>query len=483
MRKKEQKNEKTTPSRSREVMVVTYFFLLVFVVLIGYLIYFQVVHGEDMANSPYNRKRQAQLAEKVVRGQILSSDYDVLAKTIIDEDGTETREYPYGRMFSHVVGYSINGGSGLEAGYNIRLLKSNAPIFERLGNLMSGEKNIGDNIVTTLDKNLQEAAYDALGDSRGAVVVMNPKTGAVLAMVSKPDYNPNEIASMWDYYTSEESDGDSTLVNRATQGLYPPGSIFKVITTLSYLREHDDKYVDYRYNCDGHIEIEGTRINCYHNQVHGELDLKGSFTHSCNASFVNIGYNLEKKTLIDVCLSFRFNSKLDIPLSYSKSSISISKATTTDKLMQTVIGQGDTLVTPLHMAMMISTIANNGKMMNPYFVDHVENDAGTTVKKYRPKKLDLLLTDEEARIMKEFMASVVTDGTATSLNNSDYTVGGKTGSAEFGTNKGDSHSWFVCFSPVEDPEIAIAVIVEGSGSGSEYAVPVAKKILNAHYYH
>ncbi len=475
-------NSGAKKEKSKEIMMLTYFFLLIFVALLGYLVFFQVSYGEDMANSPYNRKRQSQLAQKVVRGQIMASEGEVLAKTEIDDEGNETRVYPYGHLFSHVVGYSMNGGSGLEAGYNVRLLRSNAPVLERIDHFLSNSKNIGDNIVTTLDMGLQEAAYNALGDSRGAVVVMNPKTGAVLAMVSKPDYDPNEIGDLWDYYTSEESSGDSSLVNRATQGLYPPGSIFKVFTALAYLREHDDNYEDYQYDCQGSINIEGETINCYHNEVHGPLNLESSFARSCNSSFVNIGYQCNKKTLIDICRGFLFNSRLDIPLAYSKSSISISKATTTYQIMQTVIGQGDTLVTPLHMAMMISTIANDGKMMNPYFVDHIENDGGTVVKQYRPKKLDLLLTSKETKIMKEFMTSVVTEGTASSLNNADYTVAGKTGSAEYGTIKGNSHSWFVCFSPVEDPQIAISVIVEGAGEGSAYAVPVARKILNAYYY-
>ncbi len=482
MKKEVKDNPKKQPRNNREILILTYFFLAIFVAFIGYLIYFQAAHGEDMANSPYNRRRQNQLAQKVVRGQIMDADGEVLAKTEIDDEGNEVRVYPYGNLFSHVVGYSMNGGSGLEAGYNIRLLKSHASIFDRVQNLLSGTKNIGDNMVTTLDRRLQEAAYYGLGDSRGAVVVMNPKTGAVLAMVSKPDYDPNEIGELWDYYTSEDSQGDSSLLNRATQGLYPPGSVFKVMTALAYLRENDDKYEDYLYECTGSINIDGEVINCYHNEKHGTVDMKHAFAESCNSAFVDIGYHVDKQTLIRLCKSFYFNSKFKLPLAFSKSSLAISRATTTYQIMQTVIGQGETLVTPMHMAMMISTIANDGKMMQPYFVDHIENDAGTTIKTYKPKQMDLLLTTRETEIMKEFMTAVVQEGTATSLRNSGYTVAGKTGSAEYGTKKGSSHSWFICFSPVEDPQIAISVIVEGAGEGSAYAVPVAKNILDAYYY-
>ena len=154
-RNEQGKKPRKRREKSGEIMILTYFFLLIFVLLIGYLVYFQFTYGESMANSPYNRKRQNQLAQKVVRGQILSNDGEVLAKTETDDEGNEVRVYPYGRTFAHVVGYSINGGSGLEAGYNIRLLKSHASIFKRVRNLTSGQKNIGDNLVTTLDTNLQ----------------------------------------------------------------------------------------------------------------------------------------------------------------------------------------------------------------------------------------------------------------------------------------------------------------------------------------
>ena len=161
--------------------------------MMGYFAYFQFVKSEDFINSPYN-KRQDLFARKVTRGEIISADGRILAETITDTDGTETRYYPYANMFAHVVGFSTNGKSGLESIANFNLLRSHTMTLEKVVNELQGEKNIGDNVVTTLNYDLQDTAYEALGKYDGAIVVMEPSTGKILAMVSKPDYDPNNIA-------------------------------------------------------------------------------------------------------------------------------------------------------------------------------------------------------------------------------------------------------------------------------------------------
>lgn len=186
--------------------------------MIGYMIYFQVYKSEDFLNSPYN-KRQDKYEEHIVRGSILASDGTVLARTDVDEEGNESRVYPYNNLFAQVVGYSDYGSSGLEASENYTLLSSHADILEQLQKDFSSEKNIGDNLVTSLDMRLQQAASDALGGNRGAVIVMNTETGKVLADVSKPDFNPNTIAADWEALNSEGS--GSPFLNRALQGQYP----------------------------------------------------------------------------------------------------------------------------------------------------------------------------------------------------------------------------------------------------------------------
>ena len=188
--------------QNREFGVITYLFLGLFLLMMAYLVYFQVFRSEDFINSPYN-KRQDTFGEHVVRGEIRSADGVTLAETVVGEDGSEMRYYPYGAMFAHAVGYDVNGKAGIESFANFNLLRSHAFFLEQILNGFQEEKNPGDHVVTTLDYRLQEAAYQALGGNQGAVIAMEPSTGKILAMVSKPDFNPNTIAQDWDAIVSD----------------------------------------------------------------------------------------------------------------------------------------------------------------------------------------------------------------------------------------------------------------------------------------
>ena len=252
-------------TKNREFAVITYSFLALFICLMGYFSYFQFFKSEEFINNPYNT-RQETFAQKIVRGQILTNDGQVLAETVTDSEGNETRRYPYGSIFSHIVGYSTKGKSGIESLANFNLLRSNTAFIDKVGDEMQGEKSPGDNVVTTLDYGLQATAYDALGYYKGAIVVLEPSTGKILAMVSKPDFDPNTIAADWDNLTADENT-DAALLNRATQGLYPPGSTFKILTTLEYIQEHAD-YENYSYTCTGsYTDRKSTRLNSSHNVI------------------------------------------------------------------------------------------------------------------------------------------------------------------------------------------------------------------------
>ena len=447
--------------------------------MMGYFAYFQFVKSEDFINSPYN-KRQDLFARKVTRGEIISADGRILAETITDTDGTETRYYPYANMFAHVVGFSTNGKSGLESIANFNLLRSHTMTLEKVVNELQGEKNIGDNVVTTLNYDLQDTAYEALGKYDGAIVVMEPSTGKILAMVSKPDYDPNNIAEDWDELTAEDSES-SVLLNRATQGLYPPGSVFKIFTTLEYVHENSD-YEDYSFDCNGKFTEGDSVIHCYKNKRHGQEDLIGSFADSCNSSFASLGLTLNPDSFTELCDSMLFNTSLPLRFESSKSSFSLDADADVSTVLETSIGQGKTLVTPMHMALVVSAIANDGVLMNPYLIDHTENYNGIVVDAYEPTEYGTLLSTEDASLMQTFMREVVEDGTGERLSGQSYTAAGKTGTAEFSTSSKASLAWFVGYAHREDKEdIAVAVIVEDSGSGSEYAVPIAKKIFDAYY--
>ena len=245
--------------RNLEYTFVSCFFVLIFVSMIGYLIYFNAVKSEDFINSPYNT-RQDTFSDRVVRGKIMSADGEVLAQTNVYEDGTEERTYPYANIFAHVVGYDTNGKSGLESEANFQLLTSHEFFLNQMKNEFKNQKNTGDTVVTTLNADLQATAYNALGDRRGAVVAIEPSTGKILVEVSKPDFDPNTIAENWETLINDSS--NSSLLNRATNGAYPPGSTFKVVTALDYFRTNGT-LEGFSYLCEGSITKEDHTITCY----------------------------------------------------------------------------------------------------------------------------------------------------------------------------------------------------------------------------
>lgn len=447
----------------------------------GYIVYFTVVRAGTFVNSPYNQRQDA-FAKNVVRGSITDRNGNVLAETQVADDGTETRYYPYGSLFSHVVGYSDDqlGRTGLESVENFELLTSNAFFIEKIQNEFEGSKNQGDTVITTLDADLQQAASDALGSYKGAVVIMEADTGKILAMVSKPDYDPNDIASDWQTLNTDEE--NSPLLNRATGGSYAPGSVFKIVTTLAYMRQNSN-YSDYSYNCSGSITEDGTTIPCAGGNIHGQEDLRSSFANSCNSSFANIGLQLDISGFRDTADDLLFNSPLPGVLDYTKSSFVLDQDSPTSEIMMTAMGQGRTTVSPYHMALITQAIANGGTLMEPYLVDSVTNYTGTEVRRNVPKSYARLMTSDEASQLKEYMSAVVEEGTGSVLSGRSYTVAGKTGTAEYSSDDSDrTHSWFTGFTNVDNPELVITVITEGSdGSVGGRAVSIAGTILDSYY--
>lgn len=457
---------------------MTYVFAGIFLLMILYVCKFMIFDSNTVIANSYNA-RQDKLAERVIRGDIVSGDGEVLATNQYAEDGSYTRYYPHGSMFAHAVGFSTYGKSGVELTANYYLLTSNANIFERTSKALQEEKNMGDTIVTTLDYNLQSTAYYALGYGTGAVVVMEPDTGKILAMVSKPDFDPNNIDGVWQSVT-EGTAGDTTiLLNRSTQGLYPPGSTFKTLTTLAYLRENTHPE-EYHFQCEGEGIFNNVGIHCYNNTVHGEESLADSLAFSCNTSFSNIGTSLDMENFRKLCDDFLFNNNLPYGGNYNKSSFVLDGESDKSLIPQTVIGQGDTQITPLHNAMIMATIANGGVMMQPYLVERIENYEGVGVKRFMPSAYKRMMTAAEAQEMTALLEGVINYGTGAALNTDAYSVAGKTGTAEFDA-EGNSHSWFVGFSNVENPDIVVCVLIEDADSSGIRAVSVAKQIFDAYY--
>lgn len=461
----------------KNILSIVYIFVGLFVLMTGYFAFFLLARSDDVINSTYNLRHDV-LAKRVIRGKIMSADGNVLAETITDDEDNEIRSYPYGDMYAHVVGRVMRGRAGIEEVENITLLTSYSNSTEAMYNDLVGVKNPGNNVISTLNHELSKVAYDALGDNRGAVVVIEPKTGKILTIISKPSYDPNDIEKNWERF-SEDTANESPLLSRASQGLYPPGSTFKVITALAYMRANPD-YLDYHYKCDGSTEYEGMTISCSNKKVHGNVDLKEAFAKSCNTAFSTIGKDLLIDDFRDISESFFFNKPLPARISNNPSSFLLKVGESGVKeTMQTAIGQGRTLITPLHNAMIAATVANGGVMMKPYVIDRVESAGGRVLKGYLPEEAATVMTTKEADYLRGLMRSVVTDGTASKLNKLEIKIAGKTGTAE---QEGKApHGWFIGFAPANNPRIAISVIVENKGSGSEYALPIAEKVFSAYF--
>lgn len=470
-------NKQKKVSIGRQYLIVSYLFVAIFLSLIGYLVYFNVYLRDSYQNSPYN-KRVKTYQEHVVRGNILSSDGAVLAKTDVDGEGNETRVYPYDKVFAHVVGYDTNGKSGLESTEGIALLTSHANPLEQVQNEFKDEKNIGDNVVTTLNSNLQQVAYDALGDYKGAVIVMNPSTGDVLVDVSKPDFNPNTVSSNWESLSSDEA--NSPLLNRALQGLYPPGSTFKIVTALAYLQQYGT-FDNFSFDCQGELTYGDYTIHCAGNAVHGQQNFAEAFANSCNCAFAQMGLDMNNSQFASLTDHLSFGTKLKLELPSSKSSFSMDNSTPGQLTMQTSIGQGNTTMTPVHLAMIAGAVANDGVAMTPNFVKRIENHTGTEISTNTPKEFKSFMSANEAAQLTELMKGVVQNGTGGKLNDLSISIAGKTGSAEHGDMTEDTHSWFVGFSDTGEDDIVVCVIAESAGSGSSVAVPIARKIFASYF--
>lgn len=477
MAKNRKKQTGESPA-NRSILRITWGVSLLFLALILYAGYFIQIQGPEVINNPYNA-RLDRFSDRVHRGRILAADGTVLAHSEEDEEGNERRIYDHGDVFAHVAGYSSRGKTGIEALANFYLLTSHVNLIEQAVNELSGRKNPGDDVVTTLDINLQQTAYSALGDRRGAVIAMEPDTGKILAMVSKPDYDPNTLIEDWAALT-DSSNTQSQLLNRAAQGLYAPGSTFKILTALEYIREHPEDYKEFRFDCSGVYHNGEYSIKCFHSEAHGSQDFVKAFANSCNGAFSSMGLELDLNRFAAAAEELLYNRPLPFSgFPYKESSFNMKPGADTWEILQTSIGQGTTLITPLHNALITSAIANGGTLMKPYLLDRVVSAGGEEVKKFLPQTGGSLMTADEAGKLTELMKAVTDVGTGSAVRTEDYTAAVKTGTAEFETGK-ETHAWFTGFAPAENPEIVVTVLVEESGSGGKIAGPVARAMFDAY---
>ncbi len=440
--------------------------------LLLYLSYIQVYKAADLRENALNRRNLAAM-QRIKPGLIVDRNGEVLAESKKVKDSF-VRQYPYGSVTAPVLGYSSSqrGSAGLESYWAQQLLGLDNPLTA-LGPIAGiWQTGAGDNLVLNLDAALQSAAYEALGSRKGAVVALNPKTGAILALVSRPSFSPNRLDAEW---ASISNDANSPLLNRATQGLYPPGSIIKVLVGEAALRE---KQVNEKslFSCDGELFIAPD----YHltedkKRAHGKIGLAEAMTVSCNVTFASLALELGGKKMEDAFKRYGFAKELDVGLPTAHSQLPEFTALGKGDLAQTGIGQGELLVTPLRMAMLAGAFANDGVMMLPQIVNRIENANGETLRSFAPEVWLRPVDALQARQIREMMVKVVAEGTGTAARFGGIKVAGKTGTAE--NPQGQPHAWFIGFAPADNPQIAVAVIVENGGGGGGVAAPLARRIM------
>jgi penicillin-binding protein A len=447
---------------------------------------------------------------QIKRGLIYAANgKTVLATNVKVRRGGQTlyfRTYPTHGFASQAIGYSTQSRSraGLERELNAYLTASNKnldTLVDRVGNKLTGATVQGNDVWLNLKPRAQRAAQQLLAGKCGAAVVLNPKTGAVYVMASSPTFDPNLIEKRNGYAriqsTRAPCSPSAPLLNRATQGLYPPGSTFKIVTAAAALESGKFK-PDSTFYDPGYCEVYGKPVYNAGNadadgpERFGDLDFLTAFEHSVNAVFCNIGKALGAKRVLEQAKRFGFYSlpPLETPSdARSPSGLYAGKprklfdpkdpATAVDP-GRLAFGQERMLVTPLQMAMVAGAVANHGTVMTPRLVKKIVAPDGGTVSQPRPRQLSQAMKPKTAAAISEMMVAAVRSGTGTRAQIAGVTVAGKTGTAETG-KPGVYHAWFVFFAPAENPVLAGAVVVESqpNGFGGSISAPIAKEIMQA----
>lgn len=473
----------------RNVMVI---FLFCFIALISYIAYFQVFKGPGIANDTGNKRLWAKRNE-VLRGTIYSRDGEALTNSVRIDKDNQSREYTYGDLYVHSLGYIDErfGLTGLEEefdselstynsfGNGLRSFLSDFDIKKAFEN--RDEEKVGNGIVTTLNHNIQKAAYDAMGDLKGAVVALNPKTGEILAMISKPTYDPTNLEQ-----TIEDAntgvDEEFKLLNRVVDGMYPPGSVFKTVTLAAAL-ENDPSIVNRTFSDTGKITFpDGRELNNYMMQAHGDLSLQMAYRVSSNVVFGTLAMEMGNEKLKEVSERFGFNSRINgTGVTIAASKFPALKPEEIGNIAQSGIGQGSVLSTPIQMAIVASTVANDGVLMQPKLVNKIVDKDGNTIKEYPNKALkEDVISKDIAGTVKEYMGYLVSNNIYRWPAFEGTNAGGKTGTADYMLEDGSEgipHGWFISVAPVDDPQIAVAVIVEEGENGAGSAAYIASKVV------
>jgi peptidoglycan glycosyltransferase len=457
--------------------------VVLFGVLVGFTSRWTVFEADALRDNPKNRRELLE-EQKIRRGLIRAADDTVLARSLKQADDSYVRSYPPGRLFSHAVGYSFvrQGRAGLERYYDDDLSGRNSELGSLIDRL-SGSEQEGDDLLTSLDPGAQRVALEQLGGRKGAVVALDPKTGAVKVMASVPAYDPNTIKDQ-SRFNALNRDRDAPLLNRTTQSGYPPGSTFKVVTAIAAIDSG-------RYQPDSRISgrngktISGVPLNNDAGESFGDITLTEALTHSVNTVFGEVGEKVGKATMKKYMDRLGFGAPIEVDLPRDERAASgerqrgriIPATSDAVDVGRMAIGQDKLTVTPLQMAMVAAAVANGGRLMKPHLADRVVDRDGRTVDRVEPEELAQVMTPDTAAQVGAMMGQVVKEGTGTAAALEGIDVAGKTGTAEV-DHGCPNQLWFIAFAPAQDPRVAIAATVEcGTGFGGTVAAPIAKAVM------
>jgi penicillin-binding protein A len=475
---------------NKPIRRVAFIALLMFALLLANGTYMMIFRQDSLAAQPQNRRvRDAEFAQN--RGAILAAGKVEMAKTVPSKDRFKfQRVYPDGELYAPISGfYSYDrASSALESTYNAQLAGTDDALFvRRLIDMASNKTPKGATVQTTIVPKIQKAAADTLGNQKGAVVALDPKTGAVLAMVTSPTYDPNDIAShdieaAGKAYDRLASDPQHPLSNRAAREIYPPGSTFKLVTAAAALA--DGKTPDSTVESPDRLKLPGTRLYLSNSTNCGgtKITITQALKVSCNTAFANLGMDVGASKLREQAQLFGFDQRhlADLGGVASQFPDKLNEA----QLALSSIGQYDVAASPLQMAMVSSAIANDGVLMDPYVVSSVRSADLKPIETHKPQQLSTAMTPDNARELQQMMLQVVNQGTGHNAQIPGVEVAGKTGTAQ-SDPKRKPFAWFTSFAPVDNPAVAVAVIVEDADiprsdiAGGRVAAPIAKAVMQA----
>ena len=465
-------------------------FLISFIALTFAIPYWTLARGPELMARPENIRPLDEEA-RTLRGRILDISGVELAHSVAGDDGYVKRVY-LSPALAHVTGYwSLRYGvSGIEAARNTALRGGQGESLQaEMTNRLLHRPTIGDDVVLTIDRRIQRVADDALGKENGAIVVLDVHSGAVLALASHPYFDPNRLEADIEKL---KSDANRPLLNRATQGLYPPGSTFKTVTLAAALEQGQVSAATvFSYTLrppdsqhHGWWHVSDQKITCENHPANNSpFDLRGAYVWSCNVAFGDIGLATGPDAYREMARRFGLGKPIpfDLPVAVSQLYHTPDYFTGQERyyaLASTAFGQGEIAVTPLQMALVAAAVANNGQMPQPYLVARMQSADGRTLDVARARVMSTVMSSATAAAVRDLMIASVDEGWAHSAAISGVPVAGKTGTAETAAQEAP-HSWFIGFVPGDSPRYAIAVVMERAGFGSAQAAPAAKQVIEA----